>query len=371
MPPSAPTAGLYVHVPGRRAAADPTSASVPPDTCRRYLAALRREIAEYAAPRLSTTDVQSIHVGGGDAVRLSLDALRQLFAALPLSNTPDAEVTVEVSPADASPRVVRRLAALGVTRLSVAGHSFSPAVLRALDAPHTAEDVKKTIEAARTAGINTVALDLRFGMDALSSETWDATLRRAVALGIPHVSIVEAASSPAEKNLADQMEHALSVLGEAGYEHYSLTHFARPGHRSVHQTHYDRHGAFLGLGPSAASLWWAHAPETHAERWSNVEALEAYVERLDQGESPVARHDILDAEDLAREYILIRLRTREGLSLPTLRETYDLDLRAVAGAFLDRLRAEGLAHDAPDRVQLTSHGRLLTDAITRRLLSSL
>jgi len=74
---------------------------------------------------------------------------------------------------------------------------------------------------------------------------------------------------------------------------------------------------------------------------------------------------------LAREYILIRLQTRDGVSLPVLRNTYDLDLRSAAGPLLDRLRTEGLAHDTPDRLRLTRRGRLLTDAITRRLLSSL
>jgi oxygen-independent coproporphyrinogen-3 oxidase len=373
--PSSRTASLYVHVPFRlapRAYDDAAYTSESPAAVPPYLSALQREIEASAAPLLSDTDIESVFIGGGRPSLLPLEDVKQLLTALPLaSGASSPDVTIEASPADATPDYLTGLSALGVTRLSLSGLSFSPTVLRAVDAPHTAADVEQTIAAARTAGLDTVALDLLFGMDGLSLETWDATLRRAVALDLPHVSIVEAASSAPEAIVADQMEHALSLLGDAGYEHYSLTHFARPGRPSAHQQHHDRHGAVLGLGPSAASLWWTAPTAARAERWSNVEALSSYVERLERGASPTARHHVLDADDLAREYILIRLRTREGLSLSVLQDDYDLDLRAAAGPFLDRLRAEGLAHDAPNRVRLTPRGRLLTDAITRRLLSLL
>ncbi len=281
---------------------------------------------------------------------------------------------MEVAPADATPDYLNGLAELGVTRLSLAGRSFSPPVLRALDAPHSAEAVARSIDAARAAGIDTVALDLVFGLDGLSLGTWDATLRRALALDIPHVSIVEVPSAAPEDTVADHMEHALSVLGAAGYDHYSLTHFAQPGRRSAHQEHYDRHGAFLGLGPGAASFRWDDGPDAsslRARRWTNAGALDAYVERIQGGESPAASCDALGAPDLAREYVLIRLQTLEGLSLRILRDRYDLDLRTAAGALLDQLRDANLIHEDPDLVRLTPRGRLLTDALTRRLLSSL
>ena len=374
MPP--PTAALYVHVPfrlARRKYDDAAYGPLSPQARRRYQSAVQVEATDYVAPRLSDGPLQSIYVGGGRPSLLPLDALRQLFAALPATGSAR-EVTMEVAPADATPDYLDGLAELGVTRLSLAGLSFSPAVLRALDAPHTAGDVVRAIETARAAGFNTVAVDLLFGMDGLSSETWNSTLQRARTLDIPHLSIVEVSSAAPEDAVADQLERALSLLREAGYEHYSLTHFAQPGRRSAHQEHYDRHGAFFGLGPSATSLWWNDAPTAsgiRARRWSNAEDLDTYAERLRRGESPAVHQEDLDAPALAREYILIRLRTRDGVSLPVLRRRYNLDLRNTAGALLDRLRTRGLIHDAPDRVRLTDRGRLLTDAITRRILSSL
>ena len=376
MPP--PTTSLYVHVPFRLASRtydDAEYTSVSPEARHQYLSALQQEIAEYAAPLLSDTDIESVYIGGGRPSLLPLDDLRQIVTALPLANLSSIpEVTIEASPADATPDYLNGLAAMGVTRLSLAGFSFSSAVLRALDAPHAAGDVIRAIEAARAAGLDTVALDLLFGLDGLSAETWDATLHRAVALDISHISISEVSSTAPQDTVTDQLEHALSFLGTAGYEHYSLTHFARPGHRSAHQEHYDRHGGFLGLGPSAASLWWvgpSDDSDIRARRWSNAASLDTYAERLRQGASPAVHQEDLDPTELAREYILIRLQTRDGVSLPVLRNTYDLDLRSAAGPLLDRLRTEGLAHDTPDRLRLTRRGRLLTDAITRRLLSSL
>lgn len=372
MPPALSPVSLYVHVPFRSAPRPYDDAAyevISPEARRQYLSALETEAQAYAAPRLSNRAVDSIYVGGGRPSLLSLSDLRRLFAALPASAV--AEFTLEVSPADATPAYLDGLVDLGVHRICVEGLSFSSAVLQSLNAPVRADAVKQTIVEAQAAGIDSIALDLLFGMDGLSDETWGRTLRQAVSCPLAHLSLAEAPPLAPEAVVARQLEDALSLLNTAGYEHYSFTHFARPGHRSRHQVHYTQHGGFLGLGPAAASLWWSQASPPRAERWSNVETVAAYARRLHQGRSPASNHASLTAHDLGREYALLRLQTRDGLDLTTLREAYGLDLRAAAGSFLDRLRTEGLAHDAPDRVQLTPRGRMLTDAITRRLLSSL
>ncbi|MFP4227264.1 MAG: coproporphyrinogen-III oxidase family protein [Salinivenus sp.] len=371
--PSPPSpVGLYVHVPFRRAPRpydDAAYAMVSPAARHRYLSALETEAEVFAAPRLADRSVTSVHVGGGRPSLLPLSDLQRILAILPVDSV--SELTVEVSPADASAEYMDGLADLGATRVCVEGLSFSTAALHSLDAPAPVDAVEATIERAKLTEIHSLALDLVFGMEGLSTQTWTETLRRAVALDLPHLSIAEAPSPASANEGADQMERALSLLTDAGYEHYSLTHFAQPGHRSAHQVHYDRHGSVLGLGPSAASLWWTQPSPPRAERWSNVEDLDAYVRRLRQNKLPATNQETLSAHALGRDYILLRLRTRDGLDLGVLRNSYGVRLSAAAEALVDRLRAEGLAVDAPNRVRLTPRGRLLTDAITRRLLSSL
>lgn len=371
-----PPTSLYIHVPFRsdhRPYDDAAYDVVSPPARRTYVSALQTELRTYAVPRLSQTRVASVHFGGGRPSLLSLNDFRRLRDVLAPVFDENTEFAVEISPADATESYVKGLSSLGVTRLCVEGVSLSPATLRAVGSSHTADDVDHALSMARRFEFDTVGLDLLFGTESLSLDTWDATLRDAVSAGWPHISIIESpTASPDANATAAQMERALSLLTGAGYAHYSLTHFARPGHQPTHQTHYDQHASYLGVGPSAASFWRSpSAPNTHALRWSNVSALSDYGDRLAQGKAPFSGKEVLGPQALAREHLIIRLQTADGLKIAHLRETYGLDLQSSASALLARLRAHKLVADVPGWVRLTPKGRLRTDAITNRLLASL
>lgn len=368
-------AGLYIHVPFRyaqRAYDDAAYAVSDAPDAERFVAALRRELRLVAQPYAAEEAVTTIYVGGGRPSLLpspTMHAIRRaLTDALSLSEVEEA--TLELNPADATPSRLRTLKRLGITRLSLAVLSFSPDVLRTLDAPHTASEARQAVQKTREAGVETYSVDLLFGTAQQSLDTWTATLRRAVDLEVPHITLLEAPgdSSDAEAR-ADQLEAAMALLRSEGYEQYELTHFARPGHRSAHQETYYAHGNYLGLGPSAASFWWPERSSLHsARRWTNVADEDRYFARLRQPSAPVAHQESLSPTALAQEYVFLRLRTDEGLDLNHLAARYDTDLRATKAALLDRLRTNGLIHDVPDRVRLTPRGRLLTDAITKKLL---
>jgi oxygen-independent coproporphyrinogen-3 oxidase len=283
-----------------------------------------------------------------------------------------AEATMEMSPADATPRYVQGLTRLGVTRLSLPVLSFTPDVLRAVEAPHTVDDAARALRLVRETTFQSYSVDLLFGAPRQSLADWTTTLRRAIELDVPHVTLLEVpAGDGDEGDRADQLERAMTLLGEAGYEQYELTHFAKPGHRSVHQEHYYAHGNYLGLGPGAESFWWPdRSTPTGAHRWKTPSDLNRYLTCPPQPDPSASGPQPLDPNDLVQEYILLRLRTDDGLDLDRLATQYNLDLRARKASLIDRLRTDGLIHDDPDRIRLTRRGRLLTDAITRRLLRS-
>jgi oxygen-independent coproporphyrinogen-3 oxidase len=369
-------AGLYLHVPFRRARRpydDSTYLVGGRPDVEQYRTALCRELRAEVRSHLVEEPMTTLYAGGGRPSLFPLPAvhalLRCLAAHLDLAGL--TEATVEVSPADATARYVHGLRRMGVTRLSLEVLSFSSGVLHALDAPHSPDDARRALAHVQAAGFDTVSVDLLFGLPSQSVEAWTATLRQALAHDVPHITIQEApADAPSsEGKRAEQMERAMTLLRSEGYEQYELTHFARPGHRSAHQENYYAHGNYVGAGPSAESFWWpdrlASGP---ARRWSNVGAPDRYARLLRRHHAPVASRQTLSRQALAREYILLRLRTDAGLDLDRLAAQYGVDLRDDHAALLGRLRDDGLIHDIPDRVRLTPRGRLLTDAITGRLL---
>lgn len=369
-------AGLYVHVPFRAAPRpyDDAYTVVNPTPDASVLAAvLAREIDRHANSLLEGVPIRSLYVGGGRPSLCRPGALRPLVRALGRVVEPTTldEVTVELHPADASSGYLSHLRRLGVTRLSIEGLSFVGEDLTAVGAPHSADDLARSIRRVRRAGFRQFSVDLVFGGAGQSRAGWKASLHRAVSLGVPHLTLHELDTGDAEKR-ADQLAFALTFLRAKGYVPYELTHFARPGHRSLHQEHVYAHGSILGLGPGAESFWAPDLPPSPAaRRWSNVADLTAYVEGLQADAPPVAHDETLSTSALAREYMLLRLRTQAGLDLNALADRYDLRLRDRKADTLRRLRRRGLIHEDPDRVALTDRGRLLTDAITRRLLREL
>jgi oxygen-independent coproporphyrinogen-3 oxidase len=371
-------AGLYVHVPFRRGA-QPTDESdylvtENPDVSR-FETALRQELRYYAQDYADDEPIRTVYAGGGRPSLLPLSSVHAILTTLLdiFDASQFEEATAEVNPADATPRYLHGLARLGVDRLSLSVQSFFPGVLQSIDAPHTAADTMRALQLAREAHFNTLSADLLFGAPHQSLNTWEATLRQAVEMGVPHLTITEypTTSEDSEALRADQLKLAMRMLQSEGYEQYELTHFAQPDHRSAHQKNYYAHGNYLGIGPSAESFWWPdRSGPSRAQRWSNVSDLDRYATLLDQRSPPASDQQPLDRKALAQEYILLRLRTRAGLDLHRLKDTYGVDLWALKKEVIDRLIDENLIHNDGDTVRLTLQGRLVTDAIIQRLLPS-
>jgi oxygen-independent coproporphyrinogen-3 oxidase len=318
-----------------------------------------REWVHHVPSSLREANMGALYIGGPRPSGLPVASLQALVENLSaqIGDAPIDSVTLELDPADATSSVLTALHDLGVTRLSVT------------DAP-SLDDQLRAVNRARDTGFEEVSVDLVFGGAESSLSRWKNTLHQAVEHHLPHITLLEAESKPAgDDERADCFAFAMRMLSAKGYEQYELTHFARPGAHSPYQEHVYAHGDVLGLGPGAESFLWPDRTDpSTARRWSNVSDVTTYVTQLRNDESPAAHHEDFDWGALAREYILLRLRTDDGLDLAVLREQYHCPLRDRQADTLDRLARNGLILDESDQVRLTPRGRLLADAVTQRLI---
>lgn len=360
-------AGLYVHIPSHRNRRSTDRSA--------FVRALAREF-DRSVPHSIQESIRTVYVGGRPSLR-SLGPTDPIVDALRTTMDSDSieEATVEITPPQVYPQHLNVLRQMGATRLSIEAISFVEDDLAAVDASYSVDELVGTIDRVWRRGFRSFSVDLHFGTPGQSLSNWKASLQRAVELRVPHIALHEfdPTDEPrveSEKR-AECLAFAMTFLRAKGYERYELTHFARPRHRSRHQEHYYAHGNYLGLGPGAESFWWSdRSANTTALRWSNVDDTESYAECLTRGETPVAQRETVDRGALAREYVLLRLRTNEGLNLDVLDTQYGVDLSSRKSSTLQRLAEEGLIHDDPERVRLTHRGCLLADAITLRLLPS-
>jgi len=341
----------------------------------RYLDALRAQIA--AAPDVRA---RTLYFGGGTpslyepAVIAELVALVRERFALP----PNAEVTLEANP---DPSLIARLPGLraaGVSRLSIGAQSFAADELRALGRRHAAEDVRRTVAAARDAGFDNISIDLMFGAPGQTTESWNASLDAVVALQVEHVSCygltIEAGTPYAtwfardprafagEELEARLYSIAIDRLRGAGYEHYEISNWAKPGFRSQHNAIYWANDAYLGLGVGAASY-------LDGVRSTSVRVLDAYVDAVLAGQPVPSESERLTGAAQAGEAIMLALRTAEGVDLARFRERYGIDMRSAYGTVIGDLVGAGMLASDDASVRLTERGRFLANDVCGAFLA--
>jgi oxygen-independent coproporphyrinogen-3 oxidase len=359
---------LYLHVPfcARRCSycdfAIAVRRDVPTDA---YVRAVLREWEGWQGHEswVGSEVVDTIYFGGGTPSRLDprgISAIRERAAGDRLVS-PSAEVTLEANPDDVTPGQAAAWAAAGVNRVSLGAQSFDAAVLAWMHRTHTAGQIEAAVERLRSAGIGELSLDLIFGLPASLRRNWRADLQRALALGPDHLSLYgltvedhtplakwaargEVVPVDEDRYAAEFME-ADAMLGEAGYEHYEVSNYARPGRRARHNSAYWRRAPFIGLGPSAHSAW-------GRQRQWNLREWTAYERAVAAGESPVVGSERLDEEAVELEELYLGLRTREGVAA----ERLSPDTRA---AWL----SAGWASACDGRIRLSAEGWLRLDAL--------
>lgn len=338
-------------------------------------AILEIELADRAleASGLPRRPAATVFFGGGTPTLLPATDLARMLTAIndTWGLAPGAEVTTEANPDSVDEEYLQALAAAGFTRVSFGMQSAVPHVLATLDRTHDPERVPLVVAWAREAGLR-VSLDLIYGTPGESLEDWRESVVSAISCNPDHISayalIIEQGTklarqiksgevaTPDDDVAADMYELTDALLEEAGFSWYEVSNWAKnEAELSRHNLSYWRGEDWWGIGPGAHS----HVGGT---RWWNVKHPAAYAQRMLAGESPAAGRETLDAATREVERVLLMSRIREGLAIHSLA----LEARSeVAGLIADGL-IDGRAAIG-GRVTLTLRGRLLADAVVRRL----
>jgi len=363
-------AGLYVHVPfceTKCPYCDFYSVTGPPD--ERWVDAVLAE-ARQQADRFGEPD--TLYLGGGTPSALPLPTTERLFRGLwnTVNLSRDAEITIEVNPDDVTGERLDRWLALGIGRYSIGIQSFAEDELFLLGRRHTARQSRAALELARSAGVENLGVDLIFGLPGRGIDDWRRNLERTLEHEPEHLSCYQLTVAPetpfgeraaAGEPIAPAEEYGrelflatTGILGAAGYEHYEISNFALgPERRSRHNLKYWRHAPVLGLGPGAHSF-------LNGERWWNARSVRGYVEALTSGGSPTEGSEVLTADQLILERLMLGFRTSDGVALQ--------DLAHIPGwrSTLSLLADEGLLSLDDDRARPTVEGFLLADGLPLR-----
>ena len=383
--------GLYIHIPfceSKCSYCDFNTYARLEWLIPSYIEALETEIRLWG-DRLGHPPARTVFFGGGTPSWLPAEAISRVLgasrSAFPFP--PDAEVTAEANPGDVTPERLERWMEMGINRISIGVQSFDDDLLKLLTRRHTAAEAAQAFGLAQRAGFQSVSIDLMYGLPTQSMAAWRDTLQQAVGLGPPHVSMyaltveegtplwseVRKGSIPKpDPDMAAEMYVAAEeMLGGAGYRHYEISNWARPGHECRHNLIYWRNEPFLGVGPGAHSY-------LGKERFWNIKSPTDYVNRLagplaqDErapGESPVIqeRQPLGEAQELS-ETLILRLRLDDGVDPAWLAQRFGEDPVQPRLETLRRFEESGLLSRENGVFRLTSQGRLLSNEIFVKLL---
>lgn len=366
-------AGIYIHIPfcKSRCIYCGFYSTTLLDLRKKYINAVCREMElrkNYIREPFST-----IYLGGGTPSLLDEAELTKLF--LYIYNVYDvdrnAEITMECNPDDITPEFTNMLNRLSINRVSMGAQTFADSRLRLLHRRHNSDEVKHAVKLLREAGIKNISIDLMFGFPDESLSQWKEDISAALALNVEHISaysLMYEEDTPLWKMLdtgkVKEIDEELSLtmfkelvcqLTDAGYEHYEISNFARPGYRSRHNSSYWHQVPYIGLGAAA------HSFDLNSRQW-NVADLKLYIEEINDGIIPMEREE-LDNDTTFNDIITTALRTSDGIDLNAMEtrlgKRYRNTLISAAGKHIE----QGLLEIRHDRLRLTAEGIFISDMV--------
>ena len=343
----------------------------------RYLVALHREIERSQRP---AHPVSSVYFGGGTPSTLGARPIAGLVAALArrFEWLPGSvECTIECNPSrnvDALPRWREA----GVNRVSIGVQSFDDAELRRLGRDHTAAQAAEFVASARRAGFENVSIDLIAGVPRQTAASFARSLERALASDPDHVSVyaltIEEGTPYAvwqrkdptafcdDDLVASMLETAHATLAAAGFRHYEVSNFARPGFESAHNIGYWRQRDCLALGMSASGY-------AAGVRYKNVRGFDEYCRALEADRSPRDEEEQLDCAGRIGEAAMLALRTADGIDYADFRRRFSIDAARAFRTAIEECRRAGLLEEDGVRACLSARGRLLANEVCAEFLA--
>lgn len=337
-----------------------------------YVESLLKEIQYRAEP---WQKVHSIYFGGGTPSLLDASHVEKIIETVDQSFvlSGDTEMTLEVNPASADKAKLSAFKAFGINRLSIGVQSFNDDKLAFLDRIHSADQAFEAVRNARRAGFKDIGIDLIYGLGVENREIWQEDLEKAVQLEPEHMSCYMLTIEPGtplhasiEKGQAGSMPRSevlemfkqTSVfLEDHGYDHYEISNFAKgKENRSKHNAHYWGGGAYLGFGPGA------HSFDKETRSWNQPD-IKNYTNCFLQGTFPIPESEVLTDEQKMTEFILLKLRTIEGINLKDFRDRLNVSFQEKFAKQIDAVLEQNLGKMSDDSFFLTLDGRMRLDSI--------
>jgi oxygen-independent coproporphyrinogen-3 oxidase len=376
-------AGIYIHIPFCKQACYYCNFhfSTSPVLKDEMIAALIKEINLSSASLVNDNDekeiIETIYFGGGTPSLLNNVDIEYLLAAVKNNYTisADTEITIEANPDDISSEKLSSWKEAGIKRLSIGIQSFNKKDLEWMNRAHNSIQALECISRAKDAGFNNFSVDLIYGIPGLTDEEWKMNVDRVIHFEAPHIACYALTVEPktalqklivlkkkADVNTDDQARQFLLLMQwmkDAGYEHYEISNFAKPGFRSRHNSSYWQGKKYIGIGPSA------HSYDGKSRRW-NVANNTLYIQSIKNNIIPFEEEKLTDAERL-NEYIMTSLRTIEGLDLKIVENNFSVKERTRIENSVNSYIAQKMIINNNEKLLLTDEGKLFADGIAADL----
>ncbi len=377
---SAPTS-TYIHIPfcaAKCGYCDFNSYAGLMPLAGRYVDALCRQIA--SADTELRQPLKTVFFGGGTPSILQARHLDQILTVIcdTFGLAPDAEVTLEANPESATLEKLQKTREAGFNRISVGAQSFDDNMLHRIGRIHTHQKFLTALRNARRAGYGNVSFDLMFALPGQTLQDVYDTVMRAIDLDPEHISAycltVEegtdfhrlfsagALDVPGEELQAQMFLTIREALLQAGFEHYEISNYARPGRRCRHNEVYWRNEPYWGFGTGAVGY-----VNGRRMKWETNPAR--YIEQMESlGAAGEVEAEALESEELLGETAMLALRTSDGLNLTRASERFGIDAASLYAPEIRRFTAAGVLERANDTVRLTPDGLLLANEVIAEFL---
>lgn len=341
------------------------------------LQALNKEI-ELTTPLHENEIIDTVYFGGGTPSLLTDGELKTILDTVKskFNINSEAEITLEANPDDINPAILESWLNNGINRLSLGIQSFNEAELKWMNRAHNATQSLQSIDDILSAGFTNFSVDLIYGSPLLTNEEFEKNINIIFEKNIPHIScyaltveektalhhlIEKKQSLPVdEAKQAEQFQLLLNLAEAAGYEQYEISNFAKPGYRSKHNSSYWQGKPYYGFGPSAHSF-----DGKNKRRW-NVANNALYIQSIEKNSIPFEEEELTKTQQL-NEYIMISLRTMEGVNLPTIADRFGKDKADTVIKAAATFITEALLANNDQNLVLTKKGKFFADGIAASL----
>ncbi len=337
--------------------------------------AIKKEI-KLQSNYLNNETVETVYFGGGTPSLLEIDDISSIFEALHQYHdiSPTAEVTLEANPDDLTISKINEFKSTPINRFSIGIQSFHEADLKYMNRAHNATEALACIQNSQNAGFENITIDLIYGTPTMNNSQWEANIQQVFDLNIPHISCYALTVEPNtaldyfikkgksiavnEEQSAQQFEILVREITKAGYLHYEISNFAKPGFFAQHNSNYWKGQLYLGLGPSA------HSFNKKTRQW-NVANNMKYIKGVMRNELSF-EVETLSPTDQYNEYVMTGLRTIWGVDLMKIKlfgNIYEAHFVDVVTPFIK----EELIIREGNQFVLTQKAKFLADGIASEL----